>query len=1184
MIRGVLTTKAIIIVVLAALQGVVLAALPMVNYWRVNIEELLSDRLNAHVTVSEIGIRPSWTGPFLEAMNVVIQRETDSLEVRRVQILLDLPATIAALEPVIGEFILDEGEIIQRLSGGSEIPDPFAWAQLLSRIHKAIKTVGALKLQNFDVLLGDVSLKQLSLEIAPGLGVLAKARVVTEDVSIPLEVDWRYPSTGQQSHELRMHTRLQNVPISLDGLDELSVALEATSWLTIRDGYPVEGIARITGLAQSDQGLSGDSRVRFELTGLSTARAFFESLELQLPGLKVTGAGGGFHFDGERLIAQVPSVDLMAEPLRAFLKPLDLDPQLERILSLNKPELRTSKVRLDWHLDEDPLIYADVDYLEIQAAHSIPQVGPVSGKLFLHGSSGWLHFNSGPAIFSLPEVFHEPWRDQSLTGVLAFNKTNEGLVIMGHELKIQDNLQNVTGALLLDLSRDREQQIQVEMTVDASTGALPRLLPSVLDSEVAAFLNRSIEQVAVENGRISYSAPLGANVDQTRSALAMHFPLKSYRFKPLADWPTFIGRAGVVDFANSRVHIDFQEPEFGGLCVNRVVAWQNPENSSLINIRGDLSGEASTALQILDAAGVKPDALGSDISVEGTLKGDVRLEIPIGQRPEGSVWMETQDLSVTWKDLSEPITQVKGHAEYRLNKGLYTDVLTGRLLGDPVEARITVVDGNTDVTGKGHIRSVNFSKLLRLRLTEKQLFGSGDWSFTAGVRHDSSVLSLETDGAGIGTALPYPLDKDPNKIGRININLSNKPSGTSLAVKLFGTTEIRGTLDTAPIALEVITPSIDLIGWAALSSMGSDRHNLSLLLRTEQLLLGDTPLAVSETAINLTPREFNVSFNGTELAGLVSRVGDAPLSIDLERLVLPEGGSLLDPPGEDPLLDYDPGQLPAANIRVSTLLRGDIRYQDFSAVLVSGESRVDATTLEFDREGQRFQGELAWAYQDGQGQSALLLRAQGDQLGNILRINEDDPILEAENGRFMSNLSWQGSPMGFSVLRSRGSVELSLGKGRFLDLGNSAEVLRLFGILNIDTITRRLRLDFLDIVQPGVSFDGVDAKAKIANGALIFDPEFAMRGPSASFRLTGSADLINEELKQRLEVDIPLTNNLPLASVLLGAPQVGGAIYLVEKALGTKIIKVGKTDYRIEGSFDDPQVSLIPPFAKQRTK
>ena len=38
MIRHLLTTKAILLVTLAALQGLVLAAFPMVNYWRSDIE------------------------------------------------------------------------------------------------------------------------------------------------------------------------------------------------------------------------------------------------------------------------------------------------------------------------------------------------------------------------------------------------------------------------------------------------------------------------------------------------------------------------------------------------------------------------------------------------------------------------------------------------------------------------------------------------------------------------------------------------------------------------------------------------------------------------------------------------------------------------------------------------------------------------------------------------------------------------------------------------------------------------------------------------------------------------------------------------------------------------------------------------------------------------------------------
>ena len=52
MIRRVLTTKAIVLVVLAALQGLILAALPLVNYWRADIEAMMSKRLDATVTIS----------------------------------------------------------------------------------------------------------------------------------------------------------------------------------------------------------------------------------------------------------------------------------------------------------------------------------------------------------------------------------------------------------------------------------------------------------------------------------------------------------------------------------------------------------------------------------------------------------------------------------------------------------------------------------------------------------------------------------------------------------------------------------------------------------------------------------------------------------------------------------------------------------------------------------------------------------------------------------------------------------------------------------------------------------------------------------------------------------------------------------------------------------------------------
>ncbi|MDC3058184.1 DUF3971 domain-containing protein [Litorivicinus sp.] len=1182
MIRGLLTTKAIIVVILAALQGLVLAAFPMVNYWRSDIEAILSERLDAKVTISEIGARASWTGPYLEALNIVIEKEQGLIEIRQVQMLLDLPASLVSSQPVIDQLVLDEGEIIKRGSVAGEFSDPKTWAGLLDRLHEIVEPMGEFQLHNVDVVLGDISFKRLSMAIDPEIGMIAQTRLVTEDISVPLDIDWRYPSGKGDSHDLRLHTQLRQAPVSDFGLEDLLIDFDATAWLTVKDGVPVEGIVRMSGLSEAGLGLSGELSARFELPGLNTISTLFTSLQLQVPGLTITGSGGGLQFDGSRVVSHLPLIEVDGLALGELLKLHLPDSKLIRILTTNQPTMTAQDVKLDWTLDQAPSISTEINTFEIQAGNSIPHIGPVVGDLFIDGFRGWFDFEAKSATFSLPEIFPNPWEQQSLSGLLGFDRSDDGLLLRGQNLRVQSEVQDVRGALLLDLPWATEQSIQLELTVDASTDALADLLPNDLDGDVHDFLIKTIDDVNVSEGRISYSGPLGAAVDRSRRDLSMYFPISTYSFQPLSLWPSFVGTEGVVDFVSKRARVEFIGPDFGGLNVSRVVAVQDREDGRRIHITGQLSGEASVALEVLDEAQVKPDTLGSEVILDGTLRGDVSLTVPIGERPEGQVLIEADDLTVAFSELSEPFTQVNGRATYRLDDGLYTERLSGKLLGDSVEATVTVSDGQTDFVGQAHLRTINLSDLISLGFDESQLYGEADWSIRGRGDDEGFQLSLETDGQGLGSHLPPPLSKETDQVGDIRVSLISTPELKSFNATFFETTQIRGDLGTNPLVLEILTPEVGIIDWANVPARDGGGPNLSILLKTDRLVLGDTPLQVDETAIILKPDEFDVSFDGSEMSGRVWRIGKGSLFIDLTHLVLPEGGDLLDAPDDDPLLAYDPGQLPSANIRVNQLKRGETDYQDMNIILVSGDSRLDATTLEFNRDGQKYQGELAWVFENGRAKSALLLRAQGTGLGNILRVNEDEPLLEAASGRFVSNLTWEGSPLGFSVLTSEGLVELSLEDGRFVDLGNSAEVLRLFGILNIETITRRLRLDFLDLVQPGVAFDRVTAKAKIANGSLWFDPEFEMQGPSSSFRMTGVADLVNQKLNQQLEVDIPLTNNLPLASVLLGAPQVGGAIYLVEKALGKKLMRVGKTSYRIEGSFDDPQVSLIPPFSKKK--
>jgi Predicted membrane protein len=130
MMRPILTTKAIILVALATLQTLLFAMLPMVDSWRGDLETILSKRLSADVTVSQVGAKASLTGPYLEALNLIVERPDGRLEVQRIQLLLDLFRSVTEGRLVVSDMVLDEAELILHGAGGG-VPDPRQWGQCL---------------------------------------------------------------------------------------------------------------------------------------------------------------------------------------------------------------------------------------------------------------------------------------------------------------------------------------------------------------------------------------------------------------------------------------------------------------------------------------------------------------------------------------------------------------------------------------------------------------------------------------------------------------------------------------------------------------------------------------------------------------------------------------------------------------------------------------------------------------------------------------------------------------------------------------------------------------------------------------------------------------------------------------------------------------------------------------------
>lgn len=134
---------------------------------------------------------------------------------------------------------------------------------------------------------------------------------------------------------------------------------------------------------------------------------------------------------------------------------------------------------------------------------------------------------------------------------------------------------------------------------------------------------------------------------------------------------------------------------------------------------------------------------------------------------------------------------------------------------------------------------------------------------------------------------------------------------------------------------------------------------------------------------------------------------------------------------------------------------------------------------------------------------------------------------------------------------------------------------RLFNLLNTDTLQRRLTFDFSDLYEAGVAFDAISGKGTLEQGILSWDPDLQLAGPSGALRLSGATNLADRTLNMRLVVILPLTQNLPLAAILMGAsPPVGGALFVLDKLLGEPLSKLTSATYSVGGTWDNPQVNL----------
>jgi uncharacterized protein (TIGR02099 family) len=167
-------------------------------------------------------------------------------------------------------------------------------------------------------------------------------------------------------------------------------------------------------------------------------------------------------------------------------------------------------------------------------------------------------------------------------------------------------------------------------------------------------------------------------------------------------------------------------------------------------------------------------------------------------------------------------------------------------------------------------------------------------------------------------------------------------------------------------------------------------------------------------------------------------------------------------------------------------------------------------------------------------------------------------------------LSWPGHTYEFSSAKLSGNFKVDASGGSFAKVSPGAG--KLLGLISLQSLPRRISLDFRDIFSEGFAFDKIEGGVKIENGVMLTE-NFQITGPSAEVKMQGEISLPNESANLIVTVQPRLDETVALGIGLATLnPLIGAAAWVGQKVIGNPIEKLFSKRLVVRGKWDEPKV------------
>ncbi|MCO6441493.1 MAG: TIGR02099 family protein [Nitrococcus mobilis] len=842
--------------------------------------------------------------------------------------------------------------------------------------------------------------------------------------------------------------------------------------------------------------------------------------------------------------------------------------------------------------------------LTLEPAEQLPGLTAGAGRFLVSERGGRLRLTARNTQLRQPELFAQPFALQRLQVQSEWRVSGGRVRLAIPRLQASDAGGELDARVGLWLGARQGPFIDARAHLRHSEAAnISRYLPErVLAKGLTEWLQHAIRGGRVQadlmlRGRLhDFPYRAGSGVFEVRSRMDE----VSLAYHP--GWPMLRGLAGRLSFRRGALRVELDRGRVYRSSLTHAMATIPDLMQPRLRVHAQFTGPGGDLLRFLRESPLADDHAAAlrRVSLAGEQRLDLQLALPFGGRPikvAGRIDLDRARLAAPLFGLV--IEDLTGRIGFDEN-GMSWDRLYGRFSGRTLVSTAATSGTPRRIRIETRFRSSVADLLGADNPLAAQLPGATDWRLrieSNGFRSTEQrlVLTLESALRGVSMSWPPPLTKPQSTPRRLKIRTRLDAAGRGpIRVRYGDLGSAVLTLTPRPWSVErlgvrfgsgpaqlpkgpgtELSGTLEQLDLVTLIGLGSEQETLDLPplqgvdLRLGTLFWADTPLV---DALHLSAEkrsgDWLIRLAGPNAAGRVRwpQQGAGRARVSLARLRLagwPELGTERDRLAPNAL--RLPGiDLDIADLQLDTANFGHLRLRlaRVKAGLVLETMNLTGPVLKIKAAGR-------WDDNAPRGHSTMELNMVSEDTGKALALFGFAQAIGNGKTHAQAHLQWPGTLLDFRVARIAGRIRFTVRDGALLQVKPGAG--RIFGLLSVATLPRRLMLDFSDLFGQGLAFDRIEVHCRLESGAA--QPEvFYIDAPAAYIEVAGPIDLVKGEYDQTVTVIPHVSSAVSLLGGLAGGPVAGVVLFLTQKLFQTSIAQLAQNRYRITGPWEHPRI------------